>query len=152
MTRLRRSRLSGKSDGPSIRSSRCRTRRTSRSCEANMSVIALAGGPFVSQAANGGKVYGFSTIGNVSPVTVLSSNGQRRRVVFHNPGANDVLVYPTTTGTGAVNAPTIASPGGGFRIFGNGGMLTIEGECQQAWAALHFTTTGQPLTVMESNA
>jgi len=109
------------------------------------------GSPGSASIANGGKVYPFNNIGNVTPVNVLANNGARASITFHNPGANDVLVYPTTQANGAANTPTIASPGGGYRVYGNGGQLTITGECQQAWAALHFTTTGQPLTVSESN-
>src|ERR1700727_414924 len=95
-------------------------------------VIVGVGSPGSSQTASGGKVYAFNTIGNVTPVALLGVSGERRTIVFHNPGANDVLVFPQTTATGTVNAPTIAAPGGGFRVFGNGGSLTITGECQQA--------------------
>ncbi|MBZ5616231.1 MAG: hypothetical protein LAO23_19660 [Acidobacteriia bacterium] len=116
-----------------------------------MTVVVGVGSPGSAQTANGGKVYPFSTIGNVTPVTVLARSGERQSITFHNPGANDVLVYPTTTGTGAANAPTVAAPGGAFRVFSNGGSLTITGECQQAWAALTVAGTNQPLTVMESN-
>lgn len=115
-----------------------------------MTVNTQPGFPGAYQAANGGKVYGFSNLSNGTPVVVLAANPQRLSVTFHNPGANDCLVYPTTNATGGVNAPTVASPGGAFRIFGNGGSLTITGECQQSWAALNVLTTGQPLTVMES--
>jgi hypothetical protein len=116
-----------------------------------MGSIFAVGSPGSAQTANGGKVYAFNNIGNVTPVAVLVGNGQRQSVTFHNPGTNDVLVYPTTTGTGATNSPTVANPGGAFRVFGNGGALTIVGECQQSWSALHVSTTGQPLTVMETN-
>lgn len=109
------------------------------------------GSPGSAQSANGGKVTGFNNIGNVTPVALLSDNGSRAQLTFHNPGSNDILVYPTTTSTGATNAPTVAAPGGGFRVFANGGTLTITGECQQAWSALSFAGTNQALTVMESN-
>ena len=111
----------------------------------------IVGAPGSAQSANGGKVTGFNNIGNVTPVTVLAANGNRQSVTFHNPGANDVLIYPTTNASGGTLAPTVAAPGGAFRVFGNGGSLTIGGECQQAWAALTVAGTGQPLTVMESN-
>lgn len=116
-----------------------------------MTVITVPGGSGTVSAASGGKVYPFSNIGNVAPVQVLAINPARRKITFHNPGTDDTLVYPQLTGTGVVNAPTPASPGGGFRVFGNGGTLIIEGECQGAWSALNFTTVNQPLTVMESN-
>jgi hypothetical protein len=115
-----------------------------------VTVFTIPGGPGAAQGANGGKVTGFSTLGNVTPVVVAAANPQRVSITFHNPGTNDVLVYPTTNASGGTLAPTVASPGGAFRVFGNGGSLTVTGECQQQWAALNVTTTGQPLTVMES--
>lgn len=109
------------------------------------------GSPGAAQAANGGKVTPFNNIGNVTPVALVAAGPQRVAITFHNPGANDILVYPTTNATGAANAPTIAAPGGGFRVFANGGSLTVTGECQQAWSALSFAGVNQSLTVMESN-
>lgn len=114
-------------------------------------VVFGVGSPGSSQTASGGKVYAFNNIGNVTSVALLGISGERRSVTFHNPGSNDVLVYPQTTATGTVNAPTIANPGGGFRVFGNGGSLTVSGECQQSWSALSFSGTNQPLTVMTTH-
>lgn len=116
-----------------------------------MSVVVGVGSPGSAQTASGGKVYPFSTIGNVTPVQILAINGNRNKFVVHNPGTNDVLVYPQLQASGAANAPTVAAPGGAFRVFSNGGSLTIDGECQGAWSALSVAGTGQPLTVMESN-
>ena len=109
------------------------------------------GSPGSASIANGGKVYPFNNIGNVTPTSLVTNNGARASITFHNPGANDILVYPTTTATGAANVPTIALPGGGYRVYANGGQTTITGECQQAWAALSFAGVNQPLTVSESN-
>lgn len=116
-----------------------------------MPVFAFVGSPGAYQSANGGKVYPFNNIGNVTPVALLPLNALRQVLTFHNPGAQDILVYPTTTGTGAANGPTVAAPGGSFRVFANGGTLTITGECQQAWSALSVAGANQALTVMESN-
>lgn len=116
-----------------------------------MPIFVIPGGPGAYQAASGGKVSGFNNIGNVTPIAVLAANPQRLSITFHNPGANDALVYPVTNAAGGTNAPTVASPGGAFRVFGNGGALTITGECQQAWSALTVSGISQPLTVMESN-
>ena len=117
-----------------------------------MGIIAAGPGyPLSGSTASGGKIYGFNNIGAAAPVQILARNGSRVSITIHNPGPQDALIYPQTTGTGAVNAPTIAAPGGGFRIFGNGGALTITGECQNAWSALSFVGVNQPLTVMETN-
>lgn len=115
-----------------------------------MSVNTQPGFPGAYQAANGGKVYPFNNIGSVSPVAILAANPQRLSITFHNPGAQDILVFPATTGTGASNSPNPSAPGGGFRVFANGGSLVISGECQQAWAAIAFTGSNQSLTAMES--
>lgn len=116
-----------------------------------MSIISQVGGAAVFSSASGGKVYGYNNIHNVTPVTVAPANTSRRRLTFHNPGAEDIYVYPTIDGNGAALAPTIAAPGGAFRIFGSGGALVLEGEIQGIWRALAAAGTTNPLTVMDSN-
>lgn len=116
-----------------------------------MGALFNVGAPGAPTTANGGKVTGFNNISNSVATVVAAANPQRQSITFHNPGSNDTLVYPTTNATGGANAPTLATMGGGFRVFGNGGTLTISGECQQQWAALNFLNVNQPLTVMESN-
>lgn len=116
-----------------------------------MPVFTNPGAPGAYNSTNGGKVTGFNAIGNAGPTALLAANPQRVSITFHNPGAQDILVYPTTTATGAAQTPTPATPGGGFRIFANGGTLVVQGECQQAWAAIAFAGVNQSLTVMESN-
>lgn len=108
------------------------------------------GSPLSPASANGGKVSGFNTLSSVGATAVLAQNGNRVSITFHNPGGNDVLVFPTVQANGSTNAPTPAAPGGGFRVFANGGTVVITGECQTPWAAMSFSGTGS-LTVMESN-
>lgn len=116
-----------------------------------MGAVFAVGAPGAQSTANGGKVTGFNNINNASGTIVAAANPSRQSITFHNPGANDTYVYPVTNAVGAPNAPTLAAPGGAFRVFGNGGSLTISGECQQQWAALNLIGSSQPLTVMESN-
>lgn len=116
-----------------------------------MSIISQVGGAAVFSSASGGKVTGFNNIHNVTPVVVAAANTSRRRLTFHNPGTENIYVYPTVNAAGAANAPTVAAPGGSFLIFANGGALTVEGEIQGAWAALAAAGTTNPLTVMDSN-
>ena len=76
--------------------------------------------------------------------------------MFHNPGPNDIFVAPSyvqTTGSNVALAPSNAALGGCFRVYGNGGTLVIEGECQGAYQAFAATGAGatNPLTVMDSN-
>ena len=76
--------------------------------------------------------------------------------MFHNPGTNDVFIAPAyvqNTGSNVALSPSNAVLGGCFRVYGNGGTLVIEGECQGAWQAFAVTGAGtaNPLTVMDSN-
>jgi hypothetical protein len=118
------------------------------------------GAPGTNASANGGKVYAYNNIADPAvvptPVRVAATNPQRQSIIFHNPGANDIAIFPQyvqTTGSDVALSPGVSALGGCFRVFGNGGSLTISGECNQAWYAFSFTGSGStnPLTVMESN-
>lgn len=119
------------------------------------------GSPLTGSSANGGKVYGFNNISNVAPLVVLNANQARQSVTFHNPGSQDIFIAPVLL-QGALGAapaqptdtaftPTTGALGGTFRVYANGGTLTITGECQHAFQALAASGTTNPLTVMESN-
>lgn len=118
-------------------------------------IVAFAGGPLAVSAASGGKLYAYNTIDATTPVEVAPENPSRQKITFHNPGTVDLYVFPEfkiNSGSDAANAPTVAAPGGSFLVYANGGTLTIEGECQQAWFALAASgTSDKPLTVMDSN-
>lgn len=119
-----------------------------------MTTIVGVGSPGAVASASGGKLYAWNTLDATTPIQVAPANPQRQELLFHNPGDVDVFVYPQyklNTGSDVANAPTVAAPGGAFRIYANGGSLTIKGECQQAWYALCASSTGKPLTVMDSN-
>jgi hypothetical protein len=112
---------------------------------------------------SGGKVYGYNNISEFAAVVVAQANSARTSITFHNPGASDVFIAPTfvqnVLGTAPAQPSNVALTvsnsafGGAFRVYGNGGQLTITGECQGAWQALAITGAGSdnPLTVMESN-
>ncbi len=122
-----------------------------------MGIIATGpGSPLAFSSASGGKIYAFNTINVTTQTLVAPANPSRQKVMFHNPGTNDVLIIPQfvqTTGSDVPNTVTTASLGGAFRVYGNGGVLVIEGECQKAWYALAVLGAGasNPLTVMDSN-
>lgn len=106
-------------------------------------------------AASGGKVYAFNTL-STTPQTVAPANPSRQSITFHNPGDVDVFVAPATalslsTGSASALVPTTSALGGCWRIFANGGSLTITGECQTAWQGFSASSTGKPLTVSDSN-
>lgn len=113
--------------------------------------------------ASGGKQYGYNNIAENALVVVAQANTQRRSILFHNPGSYDILVAPSviqntlgtapTTPSNVAFSPSNAAPGGCFRVYANGGTLTIDGECQGAYQAFSATGSGSsnPLTVVESN-
>jgi len=114
------------------------------------------GSPLAFSSASGGKIYAFNNINETTNTTVAPANTSRQKITFHNPGANDVFVstiLQQTSGSDAALAPTNAALGGAFRVYGNGGTLSVEGECQGAWQAIGVTGSGvaTPLTVMDSN-
>jgi len=114
------------------------------------------GSPLAFSAASGGKIYAFNTISESANTTVAPANPSRQKITFHNPGSSDIFiatVLQQTTGTDTALTPTNSTLGGTFRVYGNGGTLAVEGECQGAWQALAVTGSGSsnPLTVMDSN-
>ncbi len=121
------------------------------------------GSPLAFSAASGGKVYGYNNIAEAALVVVAQPNTSRQKITFHNPGPNDIFVGPANVQNVLGTAPTQPSNvalvpsnavlGGCWRVYGNGGVLSIEGECQGAWQAFAVTGAGttNPLTVMESN-
>jgi hypothetical protein len=108
---------------------------------------------------SGGKIYAYNNLGT-APQIVAQANQNRQSITFHNPGTVDVVVFPQyvqgvttapTTPSNVALTPTTSALGGGFRIYANGGQLTISGECQGAWQALSVSGSSNPFTVMESN-
>lgn len=120
------------------------------------------GSPLAFSSASGGKVYAYNNIDETVGIRVAGPNTSRQKITFHNPGTNDLFISPQKIQNTAGNfTPTSDQPnnvtnttlGGSFRLYGNGGTLVIEGECQGTWGALAVTGSGSnnPLTVMDSN-
>jgi|SRR6185312_817484 len=102
---------------------------------------------------SGGKWYAYNNLGT-APEVVAPANSQRISITFHNPGAVDVFIAPqfvVNTGTNVPLSPTLSALGGCYRIYGNGGSLTLGGECQGQWQAFASTGSNNPLTVIDSN-
>lgn len=128
-----------------------------------MSIIGGVGASQTFSSASGGKVYGYNNISEVAAIVVAQSNPARRKIRFHNPGSSDIFIGPSvvqnTLGTAPTQpsnqtlTPSNAALGGMTRVFGGGGTLEIDGECQGAWQALAVTGAGSanPLTVTDSN-
>lgn len=112
------------------------------------------GSPLTIGGGSGQKIYAYNAL-NTTPAQVAAANPSRQSITFHNPGDVDIFIAPAfiqTSGSDVAFAPTTSATGGCFRVFANGGSLTISGECQKAWKAFTASGTGKPLTVMESNA
>lgn len=114
------------------------------------------GSPLAFSSASGGKVFAYNNISESSSAQVAPANAQRQKILFHNPGANDLFIFPANvqnTGSDVALSPSNSALGGCFRVYGNGGTLVIEGECQGAYKAFSVTGAGttNPLTVMDSN-
>lgn len=120
-----------------------------------MGIVGGVGASQTFSTASGGKIYGFLALTGLT--LVAPANPTRQRILFHNPGPVDVLVGPLTVYPSAASPtpltfnPAIASYGGCFRVFANGGTLTIEGECQGGWQALTVDESAGQFTVMDSN-
>ncbi len=110
------------------------------------------GSPLAFSSASGGKVYGYNNIAEAAAKVVAQANPSRQKITFHNPGTSDIFIAPSKPSNVALVLSN-AALGGSWRVYGNGGTLSIEGECQGAWQALAVTGAGatNPLTVMESN-
>lgn len=119
-----------------------------------MTIFSGVGAPATVGPASGGKVYAFNALDATTPQEVAPANPSRRGLTFHNPGDVDMFIFPQyvqTTGANVANTVTTSALGGAFRVYANGGTLIISGECQGAWYALAASSTGKPLTVMDSN-
>lgn len=111
------------------------------------------GSPGAVSSASGGKTYGYNGL-TTTPALVVSANPARQSLIFHNPGTVDIFVAPLfiqNSGSDLPFTPTTSQLGGCFRVFANGGTLTLVGECQKAYNAFAASGTGNPLTVVESN-
>lgn len=123
-----------------------------------MIVAGIGASPSVGPTS-GGKIYAYNNL-STTPMVVAQANQSRQSITFHNPGTIDVVVFPSyVQGMDAAPAtpssmpltPSTLNLGGGFRVYANGGQLTLTGECQGAWQALSTSGSGQSFTVMESN-
>jgi hypothetical protein len=112
----------------------------------------IVGSPGAIGGASGGFTIAFNNISTV-PQLVAPGDAQRISITFHNPGNADIFVAPTVTqgsGSDVPLTPSTVALGGCWRVFGNGGTLQFDGECQKPWQAFSASGTGNPLTVRES--
>ena len=106
---------------------------------------------FISSGSSGIGTRAFNTIASSFTTQVLPANTSRASIVFSNPGTVDVFVAPTSDATGATISPSTGALGGTFRIFANGGTLSLAGAVQTVWVAFSSSGTGNSFTTLESN-
>lgn len=118
-----------------------------------MSVLTTGvGAPAAISAASGGYTYAINNL-SPTPQTVLGVDSGRQSIVCHNPGNVDAFIAPLfvqNTGSDVALAPTTLALGGCYRIYGNGGTLTLTGEVQKGWQIFSASGSGNPLTVTVS--
>jgi hypothetical protein len=115
-----------------------------------MSIQTTVGSPGAIGGAGGAQNYAYDL--TTTPQVVLLPDPQRVSITFHNPGAVDIFIAPTNiqnSGSDVVLAPTTSDFKGCWRLFANGGSLTINGECQKRWQAFCASGTN-PLTIIAS--
>lgn len=119
-----------------------------------MSTITTSvGSPGTVGSASGGRTYAFNNI-STTPQQVVGANPQRQSITVHNPGTIDAFFAPAFVQNSGQDAPLVPTPsalGGCYRVYANGGTLTITGECQKPWQAFSASASGNPLTVTDSN-
>lgn len=114
-----------------------------------MTINTTPGQPGTMSIASGGQFLAFNNL-TTTPGQVLGFDPARVSVTFHNPGTVDVFVAPgfiQNTGSDVALAPTVGALGGCFRVYANGGALTVTGECQKSWQAFAASGSANPLTV-----
>lgn len=94
--------------------------------------------------------YSYTSI-STTPAVVAPINGDRKKLLFHNPGTVDIFVFPSlvTNSSGAIVAlsPSTSVLGGCFRVYANGGDRLVTGNAPTAWQAFSASGSGNPLTV-----
>lgn len=112
------------------------------------------GGALAYSSASGGKIYAYNAITTIQ-INAAPRNPSRQKITFHNPSSVDIFIFPefvVNTGRNVNLDPSTVLLGGCFRVYGNGGTLSIEGECQGSWGVFAADSSGNAsLTVMDSN-
>ena len=112
-------------------------------------ITTSVGSPGTVSAASGGYTYAINNL-STAPQNVLGVDPQRVSITVHNPGSVDALFAPLfvqNTGTDVALVPSPSALGGCYRVYANGGTLTLTGECQKGWQALSISGVANPLTV-----
>lgn len=118
-----------------------------------MSIITGVGSPGTLSYASGGRTYAYNNL-NTTPQQVAGSNPARKKITFSNPGTIDIFVAPLyvqNTGSDVQLVPSPTSLGGCYRVYANGGSLTLTGEVQKPYQAFAASASNNPLTVDDSN-
>jgi hypothetical protein len=110
-----------------------------------MPVITSFGNPTITALNNIG----------TTALQVIGFNSGRALLRFHNPGAVDIIVFPTLVwiaGSPVTLLPgTTLALGGGYRVYGNGGDQVIDTDSRFfAWLAQAVSGTNNSLTIEES--
>lgn len=111
------------------------------------------GSPGTVGPVSGARTYAYNNL-TTSPQQVAGANPARQSITFHNPGTIDIFVAPAfvqNTGSDVALVPSTGALGGCYRVYANGGTLTLTGEVQKPYQAFAASATGNPLTVTDTN-
>lgn len=119
-----------------------------------MGSVHAVGSPGTVGKASGGRIFAYNNV-STTPQQILGIDPQRVSFTVHNPGTVDIFIAPLDQAIlmnqmDAPLTPSVSALGGCFRVYANGGELTIGGECQKGWQAFCASGSGNPLTVMVS--
>jgi hypothetical protein len=126
--------------------------------------VGSPGSVLANASASGGKIYGYNNISEFGLVIVAQPNPQRQKIVFFNPGTQDLFIAPLfvqnvlgtapTTPSNVALVPSLAARGGCIKLKANNLPIELTGEVQGGWQAFADVTAGanNALTVIESNS
>src|SRR5262245_30217434 len=98
----------------------------------------------------GGKTHASNNLGK-TPMPLVGRNGNRRFIMFANPG--NVTVYVALAFDVDSKPLELSVPfglGGTLPVFA-GVALVVNGECQREWIGIAASGSNNPFTVFESN-
>lgn len=101
--------------------------------------------PWSASRASGSNAVG------TSPIQVLTNNGQRAAVIFHNPGTINIYVYSSQVSPppslAALGGSWLVLPGGDRTVYG-GNTISLSAVNGQ-WFAFASSGSANPLSVIE---
>jgi hypothetical protein len=97
------------------------------------------------------RVYAINNLG-ASLIMVVPANPSRNSLTFHNPGQQNVAVFPQyvlVNGQNVLLTPSLSALGGGFVLQFAATLFIGGSSAKMQWNALALAGSGNPLTASE---